>query len=66
MSTKKKKASPTSNPQRIDLLELSDPKKTRFLKEAKEKLRQTLMEARFMLSLADTQRVTINGQTIDF
>jgi hypothetical protein len=66
MSTKKKKAIPKSNPQTIDLLELSGSKKTRFLKEAKEKMRQKLMEAKFLLSFAETQRIKINGQIIDF
>jgi hypothetical protein len=66
MSTKKKRVKPKSNPQTIDLLELSGSKKTRFLKEAKEKLRQKLMEAKFLQSFAKTERVTINGQKIDF
>jgi 16S rRNA G527 N7-methylase RsmG len=60
----KKKKNP--KPKKVDLLELSDSKKTRFLKKAKEKLRQKLVEAKFCQSLAETERVTINGYKIDF
>ena len=60
----KKKKNP--KPKKVDLLELSNSKKTRFLKKAKEKLRQKLVEAKFCQSLAETERVTINGYTIDF
>jgi len=66
MSTKKKTAKPKLKPQPVDLLELSGSKKTRFLMEAKERLRQKMMEAKFLLSFAETQRIKINGQTIDF
>ena len=60
----KKKKNP--KPKKVDLLELSNSKKTRFLKKAKEKLRQKLVEAKFCQSLAETDRVTINGYKIDF
>lgn len=60
----KKKKNP--KPKKVDLLELSNSKKTRFLKKAKEKLQQKLVEAKFCQSLAETERVTINGYTIDF
>jgi hypothetical protein len=62
----KKKRTPKSKPKKVDLLELSDSKKLRLLKEAKENLRQKLMEAKVWQSLAENERVTINGQTIDF
>ena len=62
MSKKKK----NSKPKKVDLLELSNSKKTRLLKKAKEKLRQKLVEAKFWQSLAETERVTINGYKIDF
>jgi len=61
--SKKKKA---SKPKKVDLLKLSSSKKTRLLKKAKENLRQKLMEAEFWQSFAETERVTINGQTIQF
>ena len=62
MSKRKK----TVKPKKIDLLELSASKKTRILKEAKEKLRQQISESKFWQSFANTERVTINGQTITF
>ena len=62
MSKKKK----TKKPKKVDLLELSSTKKARLLKKAKDKLQQKLMEARFCQSLAETERLTINGQTINF
>ena len=62
MSKQKK----TVKPKKIDLLELSASKKTRLLKEAKEKLQQQLMGAKFWQSFAKTEQVTINGQTINF
>jgi hypothetical protein len=68
-SNKKKRASkprPKQKAKKVDLLELSDSKKLRLLKEAKENLRQKLVEAKVWRSLAENERVTINGQTIDF
>jgi tRNA A37 threonylcarbamoyladenosine dehydratase len=62
MSTKKKKTEPT----KVDLLQLSDSQKINLLKQAKDNLRQKLEEARFWQSLAEIDRVTINGQTIGF
>ena len=65
MSTKKKKPKP-KKVEKVDLLELSDSEKTHFLKEAKENLKQKLVEAKFWQSLAETERITINGQKVDF
>jgi len=62
MSKRKK----TVKPKKVDLLELSASKKTRILKEAKEKLRQQISELEFWQSFAKTERVTINGQTLNF
>ncbi|MCJ7560793.1 hypothetical protein MUO79_09315 [Candidatus Bathyarchaeota archaeon] len=62
MSTKKK----NPKPRKVDLLELSDSEKTHLLKKAKENLRQKLVEARFWQSLAETERITINGQKVGF
>ena len=62
MSKRKK----TSKPKKVDFLELSSSKKARLIKKAKENLRQKLMEAEFWQSFAKTERVTINGQTIQF
>ncbi|UCF45306.1 MAG: hypothetical protein JSW44_01340 [Candidatus Bathyarchaeota archaeon] len=60
------KKTKNSKPKKVDLLGLSNSKKTRFLKKAKEKLRQKLVEAEFWHSLAETERITINGYKIDF
>jgi hypothetical protein len=62
MSKKKK----TSKPKKVDLLELSSSKKARLLKKAKENLQQKMIEAKFWQSFAETERVTINGQKIQF
>jgi len=67
MSKRKKTAKPKAvKPKKVDLLELSTAKQARLLKEAKENLRQQLMEAKFWQSFAETERVTINGQTLNF
>jgi hypothetical protein len=60
MSTKEK----AQKPEKVDYLELSSSKKARLLKKVKENLQQKRMEAKFWQSLAKTERVTINGQTI--
>jgi len=62
MSTKKKKP----NPKKVNFLELSDSEKAHLLKEAKDKLRLKLVEAKFWQSLAETEKITINGQAIQF
>jgi len=62
MSTKKKKATP----KKVNFLELSDSEKAHLLKEAKDNLRLKLVEAKFWQSLAETEKITINGQTIQF
>jgi hypothetical protein len=64
MSKKKRTSKP--KPKKVDLLELSDSKKLRILQEAKENLRQRMEEAKVWRSFAENERVTINGQTIDF
>jgi hypothetical protein len=56
----------TRKPEKVDFLELSSSKKARLLKKVKENLQQKRMEAKFRQSLAKTERVTINGQTILF
>jgi hypothetical protein len=63
-----KKTEPVKSvkPKKIDLLKLSTSKKTRVLKEAQEKLRQHISESQFWQSFAETERITINGQRINF
>jgi len=53
-------------PKKVDILKLSKSEKVHLLKKAKDNLRQKLVEARFWQSLAETERVTINGYKIDF
>jgi hypothetical protein len=60
------KKTKTSKPKKVNLLELSSSKKARLLKKVKENLQQKRMEAIFWQSLAKTERITINGQTIQF
>ena len=60
------KKSRNRKPKKVDVLKLSKSEKAHLLKEAKEKLRQKMAEARFWQSFAETERVTINGYKIDF
>ena len=62
MTAKKKKP----KPKKVDFLDLSDSEKAHLLKEAKDNLRMKVVEARFWQSLAETEKITINGQTIQF
>jgi hypothetical protein len=67
MSKRKKTVKPkTLKLKKVDLLELSASKKIRLLEEAKGKLRQHMSESKFWQSLAETERVIINGQKITF
>ena len=52
--------------EKVDVFKLSKSEKAHLLKEAKENLRQTLVEAKFFRTLAETERVTINGYKSDF
>ena len=48
MSKRKKTVKPKAvKPKKVDLLELSTAKQARLLKEAKENLREQMMEAKF-------------------
>jgi len=60
------KKSRNRKPKKVDILKLSKSEKVNLLKEAKEKLRKKLVEARFWQSLAEIERVIINGYKIDF
>jgi hypothetical protein len=62
----KKKRTTKSKPKKVDLLEISDSKRLMVLQEAKENLRQRMEEAKVWQFFAENDRVTINGQTIDF
>jgi hypothetical protein len=52
-------------PNKIDLLELSDSEKASFIKETKRNLRKRLVEAKFWRNLAENERVIINGLAIN-
>ncbi len=56
----------TKTPKKINFLKLSDSRKKRFLNKVKENLREKVMEERFWMSLAETKRVTINGELLNF
>ncbi|MCW4007765.1 MAG: hypothetical protein NWF09_03620 [Candidatus Bathyarchaeota archaeon] len=62
MSTKKK----NQKPKKVNLLNLTNARRTYIIKKAKETLRQQRLEAEFWQSLAEVERLTINGCTIDF
>ncbi|MEM2999526.1 MAG: hypothetical protein QXV09_08090 [Candidatus Bathyarchaeia archaeon] len=62
MSTGKK----NQKPKKVNLLNLSDARRTYIIKKVKEALRQQRLEAEFWQSLVEVERLTINGCTIDF
>jgi len=62
MSSKKKKI----KTQKINFLELSPSKKAQLLKKARVALQQKVLEAEFLHSFAQAERITINGQLIQF
>ena len=47
-----------------DLLELSDSERVLLIKRVREKLRQKIVEAKFLQSLAEAENVTINGDLV--
>jgi hypothetical protein len=47
-----------------DLLNASDAEKIRLLREARESLRQTIVEAKLWQSLLGVESLTINGNTV--
>lgn len=51
---------------KIDLLEVSDVEKIKVIREIKQKLRQTMVEAKLWQSLMNTESITINGEIIDW
>jgi len=55
-----------AKPKKVDVLKPSKSEKVHLLKKAKDNLGQKLVEAKFWQSFAETERVTINGDKIDF
>ena len=64
--SKTKKIETVETVEKVDVLKLSKSEKAHLFKEAKDKLRQKLVEAKFWLLFAKIERVTINGYKIDF
>jgi len=50
-----------NQPKKIDFLELSDAEKADLIKEAKKNLRDQLEEAKLRRTLAESDRIIING-----
>jgi len=47
-----------------NLLELPDSEKMKILKEARENLRQQVVEAKLWKNLLEVENLTINGRTV--
>ena len=47
-----------------NLLEVPDSEKMKILKEARENLRQQVVEARLWKNLLEVENLTINGRTV--
>ena len=50
-----------NQPKKIDFLELTDAEKADLIKEAKKNLRDQLEEAKLWRTLAESDRIIING-----
>jgi hypothetical protein len=50
-----------NQPKKIDFLELTDAEKADLIREAKKNLRDQLEEAKFWRTLAESDRIIING-----
>ncbi len=47
-----------------NILELSDPDKVRLMKEAREQLKQTVIEAKLWQSLLAVENLAVNGSMV--
>jgi len=52
-------------PKKINLLEMPDSEKIKIIREVKENLRQKAAEAKLWKSFVETEKLTINGETIN-
>jgi hypothetical protein len=50
---------------KINLLKMPDCEKIKVIREVKENLRQKIVEAKLWQSFVETEKLTINGETID-
>jgi hypothetical protein len=51
----------TNQPKKIEFLELTDAEKADFIREARKNLRDQLEEAKLWRTLAESDRIIING-----
>jgi uncharacterized protein YeaC (DUF1315 family) len=49
---------------KLDLLEMPDPDRIKLIKEIREKLRQTVMEAKLRQSLFEVENLAVNGKIV--
>jgi len=49
---------------KLDLLEMPNPERIKFIKEVREKLRQKMAEAKLWQSLFEAENLTINGNIV--
>lgn len=49
---------------KLDLLEMPDPDWIKLIKEVREKLRQTVMEAKLWRSLFEVENLAVNGKIV--
>jgi uncharacterized protein YeaC (DUF1315 family) len=49
---------------KLDLLEMPDPDRIKLIKEVREKLRQTVMEAKLRQSLFEVENLAVNGKIV--
>jgi hypothetical protein len=51
---------------KLDLLEIPDSERFKFIREIKENLKQKAIEAKLWQSLIETENLTVNGEKIHF
>ena len=55
-----------NQPKKIDFLQLTDAEKADLIREAKKNLRDQLEEAKLWRTLAESDRIIINGLDLSF
>jgi tRNA A37 threonylcarbamoyladenosine dehydratase len=53
-----------NQPRKIDVLELSDTEKKQLINAVRAALRDTIEEAKFWRTLAESEEVIVNGKSI--
>ncbi len=54
----------SKNKKKLNILELSDQERFKLIKEVREKLQQRIMEEKLWQTLADTDNVVVNGNSV--